>query len=274
MSDDGYAPYFGGRTVKGSLCGKWPDIGLWGVILGMKDRHGVLDCTPAFIAFTTGLPVDEVIACMRRFCAPDPMSRSKVHAGARLVLLEPDARDWGWRFVNHEYYRELARLRSKNAQETAERKSRGRDTDGDRRPPPVSAGIRRSPPETAAGRPSDADADADADADSDSGRELFPAEPLVGTPRGAPRQASNLPDDFSLTPARRAVAEAEHVDPDRTFAKFCDHWRAASGQRARKRDWDATWRNWCRTEADRSRGINGKDGHETRFDRAQRRLKA
>jgi hypothetical protein len=63
-----------------------------------------------------------------------------------------------------------------------------------------------------------------------------------------------LPEDFTLTSERRAVAEAERLPADRTFAKFCDYWRSASGQSARKLDWDATWRNWCRTEADRSRG--------------------
>jgi uncharacterized protein YdaU (DUF1376 family) len=66
----------------------------------------------------------------------------------------------------------------------------------------------------------------------------------------APRLASRIPEDFDLTEDRRAVAEAERIDPGRTFAKFCDHWRAASGAASRKVDWDATWRNWCRREAD------------------------
>ncbi len=76
--------------------------------------------------------------------------------------------------------------------------------------------------------------------------------------RGA--RATYLPDDFELTPERRAVAEAHGVPAAATFERFCDYWRAASGQRARKRDWVATWRNWCRTEADRSRGNRSSDG--------------
>ncbi len=67
-------------------------------------------------------------------------------------------------------------------------------------------------------------------------------------PRRAARSATRLPADFELTPERRAVAESEACDPDRTFAEFCDHWRAASGANARKMDWDATWRNWCRRQ--------------------------
>ncbi len=66
----------------------------------------------------------------------------------------------------------------------------------------------------------------------------------------APRLATRIPDDFSLTEDRRAIAAAERVDPDRTFAKFRDHWLAASGSAGRKADWEATWRNWCRREAD------------------------
>jgi len=67
-------------------------------------------------------------------------------------------------------------------------------------------------------------------------------------PRSAP--ARRLPDDFGLTPERRAIAEAEKADPEREFASFTDYWRAASGANARKHDWDATWRNWCRRAPD------------------------
>lgn len=68
------------------------------------------------------------------------------------------------------------------------------------------------------------------------------------------RSATRLPDDFELTEHRRQYAKQEGLAPERTFAKFVDYWRAAAGAKARKLDWDATWRNWCRTEADR----NGK----------------
>jgi hypothetical protein len=73
-------------------------------------------------------------------------------------------------------------------------------------------------------------------------------------------RASRIPDDWLLTVERRLIAEAEHLDPLRTFAKFTDYWRAASGANARKRDWEATWRNWCRNEADRGK----HNGHAPR----------
>lgn len=46
------------------------------------------------------------------------------------------------------------------------------------------------------------------------------------------------------------MAEAEKADPEREFAAFADYWRGASGAKARKHDWDGTWRNWCRRAPD------------------------
>ena len=62
--------------------------------------------------------------------------------------------------------------------------------------------------------------------------------------------AQRLPAEFELTEERKATAKAEAVNPEREFARFCDHWRASGGSNARKRDWDAAWRNWCRKAAD------------------------
>jgi hypothetical protein len=70
--------------------------------------------------------------------------------------------------------------------------------------------------------------------------------------RSRSRPASHLPEDFELTDERRRVATTEGLDPQRTFEKFCNYWRSASGQRARKRNWDAAWRYWCQN--DRSGG--------------------
>lgn len=69
--------------------------------------------------------------------------------------------------------------------------------------------------------------------------------------------ATRLPVDFGLTPERRAIAEAEKADPEREFAQFTDHFRAAPGVKGRKNDWDATWRNWCRRAPDFKPHVNG-----------------
>src|SRR5690606_13160625 len=88
---------------------------------------------------------------------------------------------------------------------------------------------------------------------SASGPPATTTEAEAATPPAGRRTATRIPEDFELTPERRAIAETEQLDPERTFAKFVDYWRSASGARARKHDWEATWRNWCRSEADRNR---------------------
>jgi hypothetical protein len=70
----------------------------------------------------------------------------------------------------------------------------------------------------------------------------------------ASRPATRLPADFKLDLERRSYAEAQGLDAARTFENFTDYWKAASGQKARKHDWDATWRTWCRNETTRAKG--------------------
>jgi hypothetical protein len=72
-----------------------------------------------------------------------------------------------------------------------------------------------------------------------------PRETTVRAPRS---RATRLPDDFALTPERTAYAARQKIDPQRTFENFRDYWNAAGGAKARKCDWDATWRMWCRRE--------------------------
>jgi hypothetical protein len=120
----GYTPLFSSLTT-GTLCGRWPDVGLWPIVLSLADRHGVVDVTPAYISGITGLALEEVIACMRRFGEPDPYSRSSEVGGVRLVLVDPERRDWGWRIVNHGKYREKARKAAYDANRTES----GRDAD-------------------------------------------------------------------------------------------------------------------------------------------------
>lgn len=148
----GYTPVFK-SIFQGTLCGQYPDTAAWLFFLALADKNGHVDMTPQFISAVTGMPVDDLTACIERFMQPDPNSRSSAEEGRRLVLVDP-ARSWGWRIVNHDKYREKARLAAKNAEavsagKEAERKRHARD---------VSAGVRRCPPVS---DPSDADADTD-----------------------------------------------------------------------------------------------------------------
>jgi hypothetical protein len=155
----GYAPLFSSLTT-GTLYGRWPDIGLWPIVLSLTDRFGVVDVTPQYLAGITGLPPQEIIDCMRRFCNPDPYSRSKDEGGARLVLID-GSRDWGWKVVNHAKYREKARLMAKSASDVGSGENRRRMSD--RLTRGGTADDRRTPPHTTEDPPSDSDSDSDSD---------------------------------------------------------------------------------------------------------------
>lgn len=217
----GYTPVFD-SVFQGTLCGRWPDTGVWLCLLALADRDGRIDSTIPYISAVTGIPAQTLTECIERFTAPDPASRTPSEDGRRLVLIDPE-RAWGWRVVNHAKYREKARLLSKNQREIESGKNKGRMAD------------RRRPPETASDHLSDSDINSDK-------RES---------------RATRLPSDFQLTPERRLSAEKEGLAPERTFEKFCDYWRAVPGAKGKKIDWDATWRNWCRNDKD-AKPVSGK----------------
>jgi len=148
----GYTPLFDTLTT-GTLSGKWPDIGLWPILLSMANKYGEIDVTPNYIAGITGLPLIEVIDCIERLCAPDPYSRSKSMEGRRLVNIDPD-RPWGWRIVNFEKYRNRARKAAYDIERTASgadaaRKRRERESAKEGNVPTCPDESRRIPPSDA-----------------------------------------------------------------------------------------------------------------------------
>ena len=75
-------------------------------------------------------------------------------------------------------------------------------------------------------------------------------DPLVATltPSAKLRKKTRkhaIPDDFTLTPERRAVAERAGLDADPFFAQFVDQCHAKGYLNA---DWDRAWSTWCRSE--------------------------
>ena len=82
------------------------------------------------------------------------------------------------------------------------------------------------------------------------------------TPRG-----QRLPQDWALPKAWGDEAMAEFsgwtVEKVRLeAAKFRDHWVAKAGKDAVKMDWNATWRNWCRSDiAHRDDAKPFRNGH-------------
>ena len=73
-------------------------------------------------------------------------------------------------------------------------------------------------------------------------------------------RASRLPDDWAPTDGDLAFAATVLPEPQISIErdKFRDHWRARAGPTSVKRDWNATWRNWCRKAVEINGTQNGK----------------
>lgn len=73
------------------------------------------------------------------------------------------------------------------------------------------------------------------------------ADPPPPTPNhAAQKRGQRIPDDWRPKPETRQWAESKygHLDLRLELEKFTNHWTAESGQKARKLDWDAAFRNW------------------------------
>jgi hypothetical protein len=82
----------------------------------------------------------------------------------------------------------------------------------------------------------------------------------LGTQPSKPdgRRGTRLPEGFEVTESMKAWAREHAPLANRTdHETFIDHWRGQSGQRAVKRDWEATWRNWMRRVQDNRSSRNG-----------------
>lgn len=148
----GYTPVFD-SVFQGTLCGKYPDLPVWLVLLALQQRGGIIDAHPSYIATVSGLPQSDIELAIKHFCEPDPASRTPDNDGRRLVPL--DGRGFGWRVVNHDRYREKARKQAYDDQRTAS----GADAERKR----LSRAVPTSPDESRALPLSEAEAEAEAE---------------------------------------------------------------------------------------------------------------
>jgi hypothetical protein len=68
--------------------------------------------------------------------------------------------------------------------------------------------------------------------------------------RASARRAHRIPDDWTPSDDLRAFAEGLGLNVSAVAANFVDYWKSASGSNARKLDWDAAFRVWCRRQAE------------------------
>lgn len=62
------------------------------------------------------------------------------------------------------------------------------------------------------------------------------------------KRACRLPENWQPSSEQIEFARENGVDPVKTAAVFRDYWLGVPGEKGRKLDWDATWRNWVRRD--------------------------
>jgi hypothetical protein len=73
---------------------------------------------------------------------------------------------------------------------------------------------------------------------------------LFHTP-SPPRRGTRLPEDWQPTLEAAKFARDLGLDVGAVADMFRDYWISRAGAGGVKLDWLATWRNWCRTTAER-----------------------
>jgi hypothetical protein len=100
------------------------------------------------------------------------------------------------------------------------------------------------------------------DREHDSG-----AAPDADEPQSKPtKRATRIPENFTVEPKmiEWAAERAPLADGQRETEKFINHFQAASGPNASKRDWVAAWRNWmlrAQENAERNPPRSGRPGN-------------
>ena len=221
----GYTPIFD-SVFQGSLCGKYPDLPVWLVLLALQQRGGIIDAHPSYIATISGIPQEHIETAIARFCEPDPSSRTPDHDGRRLEPL-PGA-GFGWRVLNHEKYRAKARKQDYDRDRTDSGKDAARKAESRRVP-----------------------------TGPDESRQVPPSEAESKTLReGAKRPSRTVPPEFQPDTAF-ALIEVPDMDVAREIEKFrdCKFKQAHT-------EWDRVWRRWvrtCRDSGNYAKRANGKD---------------
>ncbi len=101
----------------GTIAVNWKGLITLQQMIVLCDSDGIIDMTPPALSRRTNIPleiIEEGIAFLEK---PDAYSRSPSEEGRRIVRLD-ESRIWGWRIVNHKYYRDLASREDKREKAT------------------------------------------------------------------------------------------------------------------------------------------------------------
>ncbi len=227
---------------------------VWITLIAAMDQNGYAQfaCIEN-LAARARVSTDATRQAIATFQEPDPFDPTQPFEGRRIERMEG-----GWLILNAEKYRNLVTRAVANEQARI-RMKKHRDRNA------VTQQLRSVTPSVSVSvSVSESESESDTRVRGENIRVPLsptksPEVPLSdsespedgrrGLPRASRSTATRLSADWTLTQERSDYAKAQAIDPLRAFENFLDYWTAASGAKARKHDWDATWRMWCRREA-------------------------
>jgi len=146
----------------GTLSESWEALIVFQQMIILSDANGVVDVTPSALHRRTGIPLDVIEKGIEVLESPDDASRTPSEEGRRIVRVSSD-RVWGWRIVNHSYYRGLSSRAEKLTRDRErQRRKRSEKSPDDRIESPSVACVAT----VANVAHTDAEAEADADAEA------------------------------------------------------------------------------------------------------------
>jgi hypothetical protein len=224
------------RMFTGTMYGSGPVVfAVWAYVIANARPPGVVSLNPKLLASTIGCSTEEIREAIEFLMRPDPESATTDEQGRRLVHIG----SLDYHVVSWQKYRDM--------RDEDERREYQRNWINEKRQ------RLRAATDVDKSRHESTTVDTDQqDSTKVDCRQMLTmstkaeaeAEAVKSRGRASRFLLSELPADW----AAWCRSERQDLDPQATFDRFGDYWRAKPGKDGRKVDWLATWRNWVRNE--------------------------
>jgi hypothetical protein len=211
----------------GTLVDNWEALITFQQMIILCDSEGVIDMTASAISRRTGIPLEHITEGIKYLEKEDPGSRTPNENGKRIVRID-DHRDWGWRIVNHRYYKKLASYEDK--------KRVDRERIAKKRLEINNVSSCRSVSQEVANV-------AHTNTNTNTDTNIIIKEKIN---KSKLKTKSLIPNDFKIDESMLEWFNNEnfqYIEIKSATDEFIDYWKSKGGM---KKDWIATWRNGMR----------------------------
>ena len=207
----------------GTLVEDWRALITFQQMIVLCDSDGIVDMTPSSIARRTGIPLEHIEAGIKILESEDQYSRTAMEKGKRILLID-DHRSWGWKIVNHKYYRDLASREDKREKDRV-RIARKRASEAH------CSGVSQTVAECS--EQSQKSPIQDTDTDTDKSKDLLPENLKV-----------SMPPDFELNDTNKNFVNDSNLTPTEKHdlvKDFIDYWTLDESKKTDK-GWQMAFR--------------------------------